>query len=224
MLNAQTLSIVGIMANLLRLEGDDRPRSLRDPKVRARRRAMLDLPHIAPLTRFAQQLRSRRLGEVPDFDPLDGGIDAEALFVFQKPGPMTAAEGNGLRAGSGFISRNNDDQTAAATYDFMDRAGIPRQRTVTWNIVPYWNGTAKDTKAEMEDGVEALRQLTAPLPRLRAIVLVGNKAGRAARHLSAYNLAIFTSALPSPLVRATLPTRWNAIPGEWAKVASILPP
>jgi hypothetical protein len=48
---------------------------------------------------------ARRLGEVPDFDPVDGGIGARALFLLDAPGPMTSEAGK--RIGSGFISRFN---------------------------------------------------------------------------------------------------------------------
>lgn len=82
---------------------DDSPHSLRDACVRERRKAMLHLPHIAPLAEYAERLRMRGLGEVPDFDPLDGGVEARVLFLFEKPGPMTAEAGK--RVGSGFISR-----------------------------------------------------------------------------------------------------------------------
>src|ERR1019366_4921133 len=93
---------------------DDCPRSLRDAEVRERRRAMLHHPHIAPLTAYAARLLQRGLGEVPEFDPFDGGVDAQVLFLFEKPGPMTVGGD-----GSGFISRNNDDPTAEATFEFM---------------------------------------------------------------------------------------------------------
>src|SRR5690242_12415653 len=94
---------------------DDYPRSMRDAGVRQRRRAMLTLPHVAPLTAYAAELRLRSSVEVPEFDPLDGGVDARVLFLLEKPGPMTA-DGSRFsgRSGSGFISRNNDDPTAAA--------------------------------------------------------------------------------------------------------------
>jgi len=72
---------------------DDRPRSMRDMGVRQRRKAMLHLPHIAPLANYVTRLRKRNIGEVPDFDPLDGGIEAWVLFLFEKPGPMTAEVG-----------------------------------------------------------------------------------------------------------------------------------
>jgi hypothetical protein len=104
----------------------DGPRTLRDPGERERRRAMLILPHMAPLVEYAAELRKRNGVEAPEFDPLDGGVDAQILFLFEKPGPMTARAGR--RIGSGFISRNNDDRTAEATYKFMCQAGIPRHR------------------------------------------------------------------------------------------------
>lgn len=107
------------------VHGDDYPCSMRDPAVCLRRRAMLDLPHMVPLRDYVADLRCRTGSEVPDFDLLDGGIRAQVLFVFEKPGPMTATEGQ--RAGIGFISRNNDDATAAATCQFMRQAGIPRR-------------------------------------------------------------------------------------------------
>ena len=74
--------------------GDDRPRSMRDAAVRERRKSMLSLPHVAPLATYAAKLRERGSVEVPEFDPPDGGIDAQVLFLFEKPGRMTA-EGKG---------------------------------------------------------------------------------------------------------------------------------
>ena len=55
------------------------------------------------------------------FDPRDGGIRAQALFLFEKPGPKANA--------SGFISRDNDDPTAENIFRFMNQAGIPRKKT-----------------------------------------------------------------------------------------------
>jgi hypothetical protein len=185
---------------------------MRDGDVRERRRVMLTLPHIAPLTAYAAKLRQRGSIEVPEFDPLDGGINAKILFLFEKPGPMTA-EGNG----SGFISRNNDDPTAEATFRSMEQAGIPRKLTVTWNIIPWWNGTRNVTGQELHDGAAFVHELISLLPKLHAVVLVGEKAAKARSHFEGTGLAVFTSAHPSPLVRARFPDRWNAIPEKWAR-------
>lgn len=199
---------------------DDAPRSMRDPAVRERRKAMLGLPHVSGLAAFAAKLRERGSVEVPEFDPLDGGIDARVLFLFEKPGPMTA-EG-GKRTGSGFISRNNDDATAEATFNFMRQAHIPRKLTVTWNVIPWWNGTVKPTKNELDDGAACVVDLISLLPKLRAVVMVGQKAAKALPFLKTTGLALFTSDHPSPKVRAKWPDRWRAIPSEWAKVLEFL--
>jgi hypothetical protein len=201
------------------LVDDDGPRSMRDAGVRQRRRAMLTLPHVAKLTAYAAKLRLRASVEVPEFDPLDGGVDARVLFLFEKPGPMTA-DGSRFhgRSGSGFISRNNDDPTAAATFEFMQKADLPRQLTISWNVIPWWNGTRKVTGSELREGVLCIRELISMLPKLSAVVMVGVNAARAGPYLESTGLALFTSDHPSPLVKAKFRKRWNAIPSEWAKV------
>jgi hypothetical protein len=194
---------------------DDTPRSMRDAGVRRRRQAMLDRPHIAPLTAFAAILRGRGSVQVPEFDPLDGGVDACILFLFEKPGPMTAEGGKG---GSGFISRNNNDATAEATFNFMQQAGIPRESIVIWNVIPWWNGTVKVARGELIEGAACIVDLIGLLPKLRAGVMVGRKATTAQQYLKNTDLALFTSDHPSPRVRARLPDRWQAIPSQWARV------
>ena len=177
---------------------------------------MLQLPHVAPLTDFARSLRSRAHCEVPDFDPADGGINARMLFLFEKPGPMTAVAAGARRAGSGFISRDNDDLTASATFNFMMDAKIPRRTTVLWNLIPWWNGTRGLTRSEITDGLSALRQLLVLLPDVRGIVLVGKTASKAQGELAALPVSVHASRHPSPLVRARWPDQWAAIPSVWA--------
>lgn len=201
---------------------DERPRSMRDLELRLLRTEMLDAPYMAPLTAYAAKLREMGHGEVPEFDPLDGGIEALVLFLFEKPGPMTASSRPGRRAGSGFISRNNDDPTAEATLNFMRTAGIPRGQTIIWNVIPWWNGTRKVTGFELAEGVRFVKELTGLLPKLRAVVFVGQKAAKAHRHLMDTGLALFSSDHPSPLVKAKFPERWHAIPSDWSKIKPVL--
>lgn len=197
---------------------DDRPRSLGERSVRERREALLNQPHVRALTRYVYDLREQGLGEVPYFDPLDGGINARVLFLFEKPGPMTL----GSRSGSGFISRNNDDRSAEATFHFMARAGIPRGMTVTWNVVPWWNGTPSVRAAELRQGAREVRNLIMLLPHLQAVVFVGEKAKKARRYLKIPGLTFFSSAHPSPKVQARWPALWQSIPSDWAQVTPIL--
>lgn len=199
---------------------EDRARSMRDAGVQEQRRGMLNLPHIAPLTAYVSKLRQREGVQVPNFDPLDGGVEAQALFLFEKPGPRAAEFGD--RKGSGFISRDNDDATAEACLDFMEQARIPRKVTVIWNVVPWWNGTRKVTATEVRDGAICLRDLTGLLPKLRVAVMVGRKAAEGLPWLKTTGLQLFTSDHPGPLVRARWPERWKAIPSEWAKIREFL--
>lgn len=198
----------------------DLPRTLASADEIAARRAMLAKPHLRPLTAYVRALRQSWQAEVPDFDPVDGGVEARALFLFEKPGPMTSLTGE--RLGSGFISRDNDDPTAENTFNFMRQADVPRGATVLWNSVPAWNGTRKISAAELRKGIDGLYDLLSLLPRLRVIVLVGKKAQRSEALLAPTGLPILTSAHPSPLVRASFPDRWRSIPQEWAAVREFI--
>lgn len=197
---------------------DDAPRTLRSPDAIALRQRMLTEPHVAPLARYVDGLRAKHPAwEFQDFDPLDGGIDADMLFLLEKPGPMTSPTGK--REGSGFISRNNNDATAEAVFDFMIQAGILRRRAVLWNVIPGWNATIKTTTEEVRRGVEELQNLLPLLPKVRTVVLVGAKAQQAQPFLYATALRIFTSAHPSPKVRAVNRHLWDKIPQQWAEAA-----
>lgn len=194
------------------------PRTLADPTEVERRNAMLFQPHIAPLIEFVQQLRKRDTNEYPFFDPLDAGVNAEILFLFEKPGPMTVPKGRLSKSGSGFISRDNDDPTAEATFSFMEEAEIPRSKSVIWNTVPCWNGRRKILQNELEDGIRDLRSLLPLLPDVKKIVLVGRKAERAKSLIQrGSQYQVFTSAHPSPLVKASYREKWDLIPEQWRK-------
>src|SRR5437660_8308534 len=119
----------------------DKPKLLGSPQVCNDRRAQLHEPHIAPLTAFVEEVR-RKAGAgaaIPDFDPWDGGVDAEILFLLEAPGPRAVA--------SGFISRNNPDESAKNFFQLNAEAKIPRKRTVTWNVVPWYIGDGKSIRA-----------------------------------------------------------------------------
>jgi len=189
-------------------------RSLRAPEAREARRMLLAEPHVRPLTAYVDQLRACSPDEFPDFDPLDGGVEARMLFLLEKPGPMTSALRTG-RAGSGFISRDNDDPTAEAIFDFMRKAGIPRRETVLWNLIAGWNGTRKVTAREVREGALETLRLVRLLPRLRAVVLVGKRAERAYPLLAAEAFSLFGSLHPSPIVRASRREEWEQIPEDW---------
>ena len=197
------------------------PRSLRSADAVASRLALLSEPHIAPLAGYVSRLRQERQSwEFPDFDPLDGGVDAEILFLLEKPGPMTSPQHK--RKGSGFISRDNDDPTAEAIYWFMQKAGIDRKRTVLWNTIPGWNGRRAIDAGEAGAGIEEVANLLGLLPRIHTVVLVGNNAHRAQAAIRALNLRVIKSAHPGPLVRGLNRAQWERIPEQWAQATSAI--
>jgi len=84
----------------------NKPKLLGEPTALNTRLKQLEVPHIAPLTAFVHELRDIMGPDasIPYFDPWDGGLDSEVLFLLEAPGPKAR--------NSGFISRNNPDETA----------------------------------------------------------------------------------------------------------------
>lgn len=197
----------------------DEPRSLKSAAAIAARHALLDQPHMAGLREYTAALRVEGRGAVPECDPLDGGANARLLFLMEKPGPMTDNTAGAAKAGSGFVSRDNDDPTAEAIFRFMRQAGIKRQETLLWNTVPWWNGTRAIRSAELAAGLERLDHLFCLLPKLTTVIGVGNKAGQTKPLIVARGLSFYCSAHPSPINRAVRPLVWEAIPLAWQSAA-----
>ena len=99
----------------------------------------------------------------------------------------------------------------------MRQVQLPREMTVSWNVVPGWNGVRKVTAAELREGMGHIADLLRLLPRLHTAVLVGRKAQRALPSIDPLGLRVLTSAHPSPIVRATRPDAWREIPTTWAQ-------
>ena len=181
------------------LETSDCPKSLKSPAARAARLALVDEPHVAPLNEYVRRIRQGVGAEkqIPFFDPLDGGIAATCLYLLEAPGARAVS--------SGFISRNNPDESAKNFYELNREAGIPREGTVTWNIVPWYIGTGQKIRpARSEDlaaGLPHLMELLQLLPALRIVVIMGHKPTFAERHIKTArpDMEIVRSPHPSPL-------------------------
>jgi uracil-DNA glycosylase len=171
-----------------------RPKALREACNRQRRRGHLRTPHVAPLTDLVERIR-RETGyeeEVPYFDPFDAGIHAECMFIQQAPGPGAIA--------SGFVSRDNDDESARHFFELARDAGLDRERTITWNAVPWHMDGAKINEDDLEEGLAYLDEALSLLPDLRALVMLGEKAQKLDRRLFRLRprLKRFAAPLPSP--------------------------
>ena len=162
----------------------DEVKSLRRDEVKQERQEFLNEPHVAQLVQFVDELRDKKSREqpsdldkehIPYFDPLDGGIEARCLFLFEAPG--------GKAVESGFISRNNPDESAKKFFELNERAGLDRTRTVSWNIVPWYLGDGKRIRAakarDIKEGLDHLWPLLKLLKNIQVVVLGGLKAQRA---------------------------------------------
>lgn len=132
------------------------PKALANISERSKRMSMLREAHIAELTDYVVELRETNRGNVPNFDPIDGGVKAQILALMEKPGPIADK--------SSFISRDNNDETAANCFRFWNEAGISRRDTCLWNVIPFWNGQIKISSGEVESGLAHLNRLLGILP------------------------------------------------------------
>jgi uracil-DNA glycosylase len=177
----------------------DIPKSLASEAERTARAALLSQSHIRDLADLVGEIR-QAMGpthKVPHFDPLDGGIEAEVLFLLEAPGPRAVR--------TGFVSRSNPDETAKNFYLLNEKAGIDRRRTVMWNAVPWYIGTGTKIRPATRDDVrladEWLKRLLTALQRLRFVMFVGQKALHAQSVVTQCRPAveILTMPHPSPL-------------------------
>jgi uracil-DNA glycosylase len=200
----------------------DYPKLLGDKEARETRLSQVTEEHVAQLTSFVDALRTKMGGEaaIPYFDPWDGGVEAEVLFLLEAPGPKAR--------NSGFVSMNNPDETAKNFFELLHEARIDRSRIAIWNTVPWYIGSgAKIRPANSRDiasGVESLGDLIELMPKLRAVVLVGAKAQKAERHIRdlAVKLKLFSSPHPSPMYVNRRPENRETILKSWQEVQTFI--
>ena len=199
----------------------DEPKSLRSAGERSERLARADEPHVVELNDFVRRIRTKEHPrEVPYFDPDDGGVGAYCLFLFEAPGPQAVR--------SGFVSRNNPDESAKNFFLLNVEAGLPRRLTVSWNIVPWYIGSGQRIRAatakDIAQGLPYLQELLSILPNLKVLVLVGRKAQRV-EHLVPQLLPgvdVVEMLHPSPLVLNTKRDNRGKILATLRKVAGML--
>jgi hypothetical protein len=181
------------------------PKSLRDPLALAARKSLLDSPHIGPIRALARQIAGAQGADVPDPDPLDGGVEARLLLLLETPGPSIR--------GTGFVSRDNPTGTAANLFRFLAEAGIARRDTLIWNTIPWvihapGARNRAPRRSEVRQALPSLAPLLAGLPRLGVVVLSGRVAGLARPALEALrpDLRLIAIPHPSPTYVCTSPT------------------
>lgn len=198
------------------------PKSLADSAEVARRRALLDAPHIRPLRALADAIAVERSATVPDPDPLDGGTNARLLLLLETPGPAIAR--------TGMVSRDNPTGTAANLFRFLSEAGIARRDSLIWNVVPWVihaDGALNRAprRAELATALPWLDPLLALLPHLAVVVLAGRFAGEARGPLLRLRpgLPVVDMPHPSPTYVCTSPEVARRIRSGLAQAARHLP-
>lgn len=188
------------------------------------RKARCGEPHVAPLQALAERISASHDAPegVPRFDPLDGGINARVLLLQEAPGPRAV--------GTGFVSFDNPDQTAANARHACESAGLSRRDVVRWNAVPWYIGNEgrtkirKATSADLKRAEPWLAQLLELLPRLEVVVLMGKKAQRHAPAIEriAPQLRVVKTSHCSPLALNYSPSRRPELIEKLREVAVVL--
>jgi len=162
-------------------DGAEGPRRHADPAFLAAKRARLDEPHVAGLNALAAQVERTTQRPAPRVDPDSGGARARVLLLLETPSVAGTY-------GSGLISLDNDDATAANLLRAVQEAGLPREKLVVWNAVPWFVGTPErgvtPSAAELRLGRTWLTPFLTLLPRLEVVVALGRSAQAAVTHLS----------------------------------------
>jgi uracil-DNA glycosylase len=175
---------------------------------------------MASLTKLVDEMRAQVQFDIPLFDPLDGGVNAECLFLLEAPGPKAVC--------TGFVSRNNPDETAKNLMLLSIEAGIDRERTILWNVVPWYIGNGSvirgATASDVREGLPYLFRLLELLTELQIVALVGRPAGRVRSKISQRypNLEIVEMPHPSPTFINRSEANRNAVVEGFVKVSGLL--
>lgn len=154
------------------------PRGNADPHVRNDKHTRLhtSLDH-APLVAFTDDIATAhglKPGDLPYPDPDGGSTTARALFLLSDPQHISTSFDNG----SGLLSLDNDDATAATAWRLYRDTGLDRALCLHWNAVPSYldDGQRQPRTGQISAGAAWLRRLLGLLPDLRVVVLMGGVA------------------------------------------------
>lgn len=203
----------------------EQPRSLKDPVVLRERLNSISQPHVAPLNEWVFNLRARLGGDaiVPWFDPADGGVDATILWLLEAPGPKSTRE----RGGSGIISCDNNDATAANAWQARTDADVDRKLVAHWNVIPYYLGSKEKIRkwapGDIEDAGPLLVELLDLLPNIRCVILGGEAAQTcwASFRPDSFGGAVIECPHPSPTNWNTRPATAKAVVEAWRTAARL---
>ncbi len=162
-------------------------RRMVDPQFRADQLDGIRDPQVAAVNALCDLLTEERGAEpdaqrVPYIAPHYDARSASVLLLLSNPGPKAGGD-----AGSGMLSWENDDASAARMFQVCEQVGLSGSDAFPWNAYPwhvhekYPNGLPKELVVA---GLDALARLLQVAPNIRAIIAHGGDARRSVRLLA----------------------------------------
>jgi hypothetical protein len=156
-------------------------------------------PHVAPLAALAESWREEGRA-VPWMDPDSRGVHSRILFLRESPWPASSA-----RYGSGVISPDNDDQTAARFRRLSQAAGLDRRSYINWNAVPWHvlhqQDRQRDTPADRRAALPYLHSFVSHLTDLQVVVVMASPGSAAGCSICASLTARWCGSSSPPIPR-----------------------
>ena len=162
-------------------------RRMADPQFRAEQLDGIRNPQVVAVNGLCDLLSHESgaiVGEerVPYIAPHYDARSASVLLLLSNPGPKAGGD-----AGSGMLSWENDDASAARMLQVCEQVGLSGSDAFPWNAYPwhvhekYPNGLPKELVVA---GLDALAQVLQVAPNIRAIIAHGGDARRSVRLLA----------------------------------------
>ena len=137
-------------------------------------------PQVSAINKLCDQLMVEQPGySVPYIAPHYGASTAVILALSSNPGPQA-----GGAKGSGMLSRENNDGSAARMGDIYESVGLTDDQIVPWNAYPWHvhethpNGLPNNL---INDGLDALKRVFDLHPNIHSVVAHGGDAHRSVR-------------------------------------------
>ncbi|MBC7592197.1 MAG: uracil-DNA glycosylase [Salinibacterium sp.] len=155
-------------------------RRMADPEFRDDQMMRIREPQVHAINALCDELmREKPSFSVPYIAPHYGASTAVILALSSNPGPQA-----GGAKGSGMLSRENNDGSAARMGDIYETVGLTDDQIVPWNAYPWHvhethpNGLPNNL---IDDGLDALKRVLDLHPDIRSVVAHGGDAHRSVR-------------------------------------------
>ena len=155
-------------------------RRMADPAFREDQMNRIREPQVRAINAFCDRLMKELPGFfVPYIAPHYAASTAVIIALSSNPGPQA-----GGAKGSGMLSRENNDGSAARMGDIYESVGLIDDQIVPWNAYPWHvhethpNGLPNNL---IDDGLDALKRVLDLHPNIHSIVAHGGDAHRSVR-------------------------------------------